>query len=146
MSPANRELRAPLARLTWATARRGEPHDRRRCAGGVRLVADVARVGGYLPPVAWRLEARAQVDKPVRGLCLYGGVERREEYAALPLAMRRTKNGSGLGRWRWVVERTFAWLNQFRRLRVRYDKRADIHEAFLSLGCFMDLLAVAAEG
>jgi len=28
-----------------------------------------------------------------------------------------------------------AWLSQFRRLRVRYDKRADIHEAFLSLGC-----------
>ena len=44
-------------------------------------------------------------------------------------------NGSGLGRFRWVVERTFAWLNQFRRLRVRYDRRADIHEAFLSLGC-----------
>jgi len=40
-----------------------------------------------------------------------------------------------LGRWRWVVERTFAWLNQFRRLRVRYEKRADLHEAFLSLGC-----------
>jgi Transposase DDE domain len=36
---------------------------------------------------------------------------------------------------RWVVERTFAWLNQSRRLRVRYEKRADIHEAFLSLGC-----------
>jgi transposase len=35
----------------------------------------------------------------------------------------------GLGRWRWVVERTFAWLSQFRRLRVRYDKRADVHEA-----------------
>ena len=51
------------------------------------------------------------------------------------LAMRHTAHGSGLGRWRWVVERTFAWLNQFRRLRVRYDKRADIHEAFLSLGC-----------
>jgi transposase len=51
------------------------------------------------------------------------------------LAMRRAKHGSGLGRWRWVVERTFAWLNQFRRLRIRYDKRADIHEAFLSLGC-----------
>jgi DDE family transposase len=51
------------------------------------------------------------------------------------LAMRRTAHGSGLGRWRWVVERTFAWLSQFRRLRVRYDKRADIHEAFLSLGC-----------
>ena len=56
----------------------------------------------------------------------------------LPLvAKRRTTHGSGLGRWRWAVERTFAWLNQFRRLRVRYDKRADIHEAFLSLGCVM---------
>ena len=47
------------------------------------------------------------------------------------MAVRRTKHGSGLRR--WVVERTFAWLNQYRRLRVRYDKRADIHEAFLSL-------------
>ncbi len=51
------------------------------------------------------------------------------------LAIRRTAHGSGLGRWRCVVERTFAWLNQFRRLRVRYGKRADIHEAFLSLAC-----------
>jgi transposase len=51
------------------------------------------------------------------------------------LAMRRTEQGSRLGPWRWVVERTFAWLNQFRRLRVRYEKRADIHGAFLSLGC-----------
>lgn len=51
------------------------------------------------------------------------------------LAMRRTKIGSGLGRRRWVIERTFAWLSQLRRLRDRYDKRADIHEAFLSLGC-----------
>ena len=51
------------------------------------------------------------------------------------LAKRNTPHGSGLGRWRWVIERTFAWLNQFRRLRLRYEKRADIHEAFLSLGC-----------
>ena len=41
----------------------------------------------------------------------------------------------GLGRWQWVPERTFVWLNEFRRRRVRYEKRADIHEAFLSLGC-----------
>ena len=51
------------------------------------------------------------------------------------LAKRNTQHGSYLGRYRWVVERTFAWLNQFRRLRVRYEKRADIHEAFLSLAC-----------
>jgi transposase len=51
------------------------------------------------------------------------------------LARRNTENGSGLGRWRWVIERTFAWLNQFRRLRLRYEKRADMHKAFLSLAC-----------
>ena len=54
-------------------------------------------------------------------------------FSPLP-AMRRMTHGSGLGQWRWGVERTFAWLNQFRRLRGRYEKRADIHQAFLSLG------------
>jgi transposase len=51
------------------------------------------------------------------------------------IARRNTKHGSGLGRYRWIVERTFAWLHQFKRLLVRYDRRADIHEAFLALGC-----------
>ena len=51
------------------------------------------------------------------------------------IARRQIDHGSGLGRVRWVVERTFAWLHQFRRLLVRYDRRADIHEAWLALGC-----------
>lgn len=50
-------------------------------------------------------------------------------------AERGTEHGSGLGVYRWVVERTFAWLHHFKRLLVRYDCRADIHEAFLALGC-----------
>lgn len=55
-----------------------------------------------------------------------------------PLIRRRnTEHGSGLGKTRWVVERTLSWLHQFRRLRVRYEKRSDIHEAFLILGCVM---------
>lgn len=51
------------------------------------------------------------------------------------LAKPREPHGSGLGKYRWVVERTLSWLHQFRRLRVRYERRADIHEGFLSLGC-----------
>jgi transposase len=51
------------------------------------------------------------------------------------IARRQTEHGSGLGRERWVVERSFAWLHQRRRLLVRYDRRADIHEAFLALAC-----------
>jgi transposase len=51
------------------------------------------------------------------------------------IARRNTEHGSGLGRYRWVVERTFAWLHQFKRLLVRYDRRHEIHEAFLAIGC-----------
>ena len=51
------------------------------------------------------------------------------------IARRQTEHGSGLGQARWVVERTFAWLHNFKRLLVRYDRRAEIHEAFLALAC-----------
>jgi transposase len=53
------------------------------------------------------------------------------------LALRFTLHGSHLGTHRWVVERTLSWLHQFRRLRVRYEIRADIHEALLSLSCVL---------
>jgi transposase len=48
---------------------------------------------------------------------------------------RRTDEDTAIGKHRWVVERTISWLKQFRRLRVRYEKRADIHYAFLVLAC-----------
>ena len=46
-------------------------------------------------------------------------------------------HGSGLGVHRWVVERTLSWLHQFRRLRIRYERLPELHEAFLSIGCAM---------
>jgi transposase len=49
------------------------------------------------------------------------------------IARRGTDHGSGLGRWRWVVERTFAWLHNYRRLRIRCDRDPLIHTAFLTL-------------
>jgi len=49
------------------------------------------------------------------------------------LAKRRTPHGSGLGVFRWVVERTNSWLHQYRRLRVRYDLRDDIHQGLCNL-------------
>ncbi|MFF9919476.1 IS5 family transposase [Streptomyces globisporus] len=51
------------------------------------------------------------------------------------IARRGTEHGSGLGTQRWVVERAFAHLHWFRRLRIRWEIRDDIHEAFLTLGC-----------
>jgi transposase len=50
------------------------------------------------------------------------------------IARRRTAHGSGLGKFRWPVERTISWLHQMRRLRSRWDKLPEIHDAFLQLG------------
>ena len=51
------------------------------------------------------------------------------------IARRGVESSERLGRHRWRVERTLAWLNRFRRLTVRYERRADIHLAFTTLGC-----------
>lgn len=51
------------------------------------------------------------------------------------IARRGIESKERLGRHRWVVERTLSWLSAFRRLRVRYERRLDIHEAFVRLGC-----------
>jgi hypothetical protein len=59
------------------------------------------------------------------------------------LAQRNSEHGSGLGVDRWVSERTSSWLHQFRRLRVRFDRRDDLHPNFTklteSLTCFRSL-------
>lgn len=49
------------------------------------------------------------------------------------IARRGIESPERLGRYRWVIERTISWFNRFRRLRVRYERRADIYAAFLML-------------
>jgi len=66
-------------------------------------------------------------DKYRRGL--------RERGIEPVIARRNSEHGSGLGHYRWVVERTFAWLRNFKRLLVRFERRGDMHEALLALGC-----------
>lgn len=62
------------------------------------------------------------------------------------IARRNTPHGSGLGKFRWVVERTISWLHQFRRLRSRWERQTKIHEAFLKLGCAMICFRLLAAG
>ena len=59
----------------------------------------------------------------------------RQRHIRVRIARKGIDSSERLGRHRWVVERTLAWLNQYRRLRVRDERRADIHLAFLTLGC-----------
>jgi transposase len=59
------------------------------------------------------------------------------------IARRGDAHGSGLGKIRWVVERTLSWLHNFGRLRVRKDRAAAIHQGLLDLAssiiCFRQL-------
>jgi transposase len=48
-------------------------------------------------------------------------------------ALRRSKR-------RWTVERTIAWLGNFRRLVVRYDRSLTIYRSFFPIACFMIVL------
>lgn len=36
---------------------------------------------------------------------------------------------------RWVVERTHSWMNRFRRILIRWEKKIDNYEAMLHLAC-----------
>ena len=53
-----------------------------------------------------------------------------------------TQDGRALRRYRrrWKVERTLAWLGNFRRLVIRYDRSITIYEAFFHIACFMIVL------
>ncbi len=51
------------------------------------------------------------------------------------IARRGVDSSERLGRHRWVVERTFAWLLGYRRLGVRYERRGDLLQGLLHLGC-----------
>ena len=59
----------------------------------------------------------------------------RHRHIRCRIARKGIDSSQRLGRHRWVIERTLAWLNRYRRLTVRYERRIDIHQAFLTLGC-----------
>jgi transposase len=63
-----------------------------------------------------------------RRACTHRGIRHR-------IARKGIESSAHLGKPRWVVERTFAWISRFRRLTVRYERRADIHLAFTLIAC-----------
>ena len=50
---------------------------------------------------------------------------------------RRQPSGSGLGKQRWPVERSNAWLLENKRLALRYDQRDFIVQALLQTACIL---------
>jgi len=50
-----------------------------------------------------------------------------------PQIPKRGADEHGLGKIRWFIERSLSWFHQFRRLRIRWDRKPEVHQAFLSL-------------
>jgi len=91
-----------------------------------------------------------------QGLCLDKGYDYDEVRATLAVfgftAHLRTrgeeahvlKRQAGVRARRWVVERTHSWMNRFRRILIRWDKKADNYLGFLHFACA--LIAFRAAG
>jgi hypothetical protein len=111
-----------MSTLTWTG---GEPVARqrarrvRRCGPEKRTVAKARH----------RAPARPYYDYPrCRTALRRRGITPR-------IARRGIESSARLGRYRYVVERSLAWLVGYRRLQVRYERRADILLGFLYLAC-----------
>jgi transposase len=96
----------------------------------IPLVLDFPHVGGK-PGRPKELPDEVYTDRgfdsdPTRWLLTWLGI-------APKIPKRRTAHGSGLGKVRWVVERTISWLKGLRRMRIRYDRLAVIQEAWNTL-------------
>src|ERR671921_312783 len=112
----------------------------------IPLILDFPRVGG-VPGRPKELPDEAYADRgydseSARALLRWLGIEPH-------IAKRKTAHGSGLGKVRWVVERTIAWLKGLTRLRVRYDRIGAIMDAWATLAarviCFRILHHDAAQ-
>jgi IS5 family transposase len=115
----------PLACLISAANR----HDHLFLAAALDAIPPIRRPRGRPRHRPDKLHADKAYDYPVnRRAC-------RARHIKARIARRGIDSSQTLGRHRWVVERTLAWLNCFRRLTIRYERRADIHQAFLTLGC-----------
>ncbi len=80
-----------------------------------------------------RRPEKAHADKgydyrKCRAACRRRGIKHR-------IARRGIESKEKLGRHRWVIERTLAWLARYRRLTIRYERLPAMHQAFLHLGC-----------
>ncbi|GGQ50762.1 hypothetical protein GCM10010166_19270 [Couchioplanes caeruleus subsp. azureus] len=53
------------------------------------------------------------------------------------ISKRRPTGVQEPGKLRYVVERAFALLHQFRRLALRWERRLDIHDGLVSLPCVL---------
>ena len=118
---------------------RGTPLAVSLTGGNRNDITEMIPLVDAIPPVRGRRGRPRRRPRKLYGDRAYHSREGRRQLRRRRIQTRiawpKSGHGSGLGKKRWVVERTIAWLHQYRRLRIRYERRDDIHEAFLAIGC-----------
>ncbi|MEV5163996.1 IS5 family transposase [Streptomyces werraensis] len=108
-------------------------------AANVNDVTQTLALVDGVPPVAGRLGRPRRRPDALLGDKGYDSNPNRRELRKrriLPVISRKgSPNIKGLGKLRYVVEQTFALLHQFKRLAVRWERRTELHDAFVSLAC-----------
>jgi transposase len=108
-------------------------------AANAHDVTEMAPLVNTLPEVAGKVGHPRRKPDALQGDLAYDGEPHRQglrEMGIEPvLPEREIDEQEGLGETRWPVERTPAWIHQDRRLRIRYERRPEIHRAFLTLAC-----------
>jgi transposase len=108
-------------------------------AANVNDISQMAPLFNAIPPVAGKVGHPKQKPDALQGDLAYDSEPHRQGLRDLGvepiLPEKQIDDQEGLGQTRWPVERTLSWIHQNRRLRVRYERRPDIHQAFLTLAC-----------
>jgi transposase len=116
-SPSEMKLLEPtIEKIAVPRNGRGRPRK-----NPVRIVAD----RGYdSDPLRERLAKRG-----IELICPYRKNNKAKKYQD-SRKLRRYKR-------RWTVERTFAWLQNFRRLVVRWEREITVYQAFFHVACIL---------
>ncbi|MGW6202173.1 IS5 family transposase [Streptomyces sp. NPDC055089] len=108
-------------------------------AANVNDITQTLNLIDGIPPVAGRSGRLRRRPECVLGDKVYDSRAVRRELRRrriMPVISRKSApNIKVLGKLRYVVEQTFALLHQFKRLAVRWERRLELHNAFVSLAC-----------
>jgi len=115
----------PLATLLTGANR----HDSRVFEALIDAVPAIKQPSGQRRKRPTKLHADTAYDLPRCRRFLH------QRRITVRIARKGIESSQRLGRHRWVIERTLAWPSRYRRLTIRYERRVDIHQASLTLGC-----------
>jgi transposase len=136
-SPVDRAK--PGSKHPVITDARGIPLASSVTAANVNDIDQSAPLFDAIPEVAGKVGHPKRKPEALQGDLAYDSEPHRQglrELGVEPvLPEKQIDDQEGLGETRWPVERTLSWAHQNRRLRIRYERRPDIHQALLTLAC-----------